>query len=127
MRYHGMVIRPPSEAYSYILQVTYGCSHNRCTFCGTYLEKPFRPRNPAKVFEDIALARQTMTNTRRVFLADGDALVLSNRRLIEILERLSDAFPRLDRVGSYANAQNLLTKSPEELETLRNKGLKLID
>lgn len=126
MRYHGTVIRPPSEAYSYILQVTYGCSHNRCTFCGTYLEKPFQPRNPAEIFDDIALAKQTMSDPRRVFLADGDALVLSNRRLIEILERLTNTFPHLERVGSYANAQNIIRKSSQELEILRKKGLKLL-
>lgn len=126
MRYQGTVIRPPSEAYSYILQVTYGCSHNCCTFCGTYLDKPFQPRNSTEIFEDITLAKQTMPYTRRVFLADGDALVLSNRRLIEILDRLNAAFPHLKRVGSYANAQNILNKSPEELGILRQKGLKIL-
>ncbi|MFZ5822144.1 MAG: radical SAM protein [Chloroflexota bacterium] len=126
MRYHGTVIRPPSEADSYILQVTYGCSHNRCTFCGTYLDKPFRPRETGQVMEDIALAASVIPNTRRVFLADGDALVLSASRLEAILEALRRAFPRLERVGIYANAGNLLRKSPSELESLRQKGLGIV-
>ncbi len=126
MRYHGMVIRPPSEAKSYILQVSYGCSHNHCTFCGTYLDKPFRTRKMGEVLEDIALAKERMPATRRVFLADGDALVLSTRRLVKILEELQAAFPQLERVGCYANAQDILRKTPEELQTLREKGLGII-
>ncbi len=126
MRYHGMVIRPPSEANSYIIQVTYGCSHNRCTFCGTYLDKPFRPRNFDEILEDINLAQKQMPATRRVFLADGDALVLSSRRLTKILDKLQGAFPQLERVGCYANAQDILRKTPEELKSLREKGLGII-
>ena len=123
MRYQGMVIRPPSEANSYILQITYGCSHNRCTFCGTFLNKPFRPRNLDEVLEDIELAKDVIPATRRVFLADGDALVLTTDRLITILDKLRKSFPQLERVGIYANARDLLHKSPVELETLKKKGL----
>ncbi|MEA3339015.1 MAG: radical SAM protein [Chloroflexota bacterium] len=126
MRYHGAVIRPPSEARSYILQATYGCSHNRCTFCGTYKDKPFRVRPADEVLEDIELARRTLPHTRRVFLADGDALVLSTRRLIPILDALGAAFPRLERVGIYANARNLLRKSVDDLELLRRKKLGIV-
>jgi radical SAM superfamily enzyme YgiQ (UPF0313 family) len=126
MRYYGTVVRPPSEARSYILQVTYGCSHNRCTFCGTYQDKPFRVRPTEAVMEDIALARQHIPHTRRVFLADGDALVLSTRRLVEILDALSGAFPRLERVGIYANARDVLRKGPDELKRLRRKGLRIV-
>lgn len=126
MRYYGTVIRPPSEADSYILQVTYGCSHNRCTFCGTYLDKPFRPRETSRVMEDIELAASVIPNTRRVFLADGDALVLGTPRLDAILDALRRAFPRLERVGIYANAGNLLRKSPAELESLCQKGLGIV-
>ena len=126
MRYHGTVIRPPSEVDSYILQVTYGCSHNRCTFCGTYLDKPFRPRDVSQVLEDIQLAGTVIPNTRRVFLADGDALVLSTERLTTILDALRDAFPNLERVGIYANAGNLLRKSPSDLEILHQKGLGIV-
>jgi radical SAM superfamily enzyme YgiQ (UPF0313 family) len=125
MRYQGMVIRPPSEANSYILQITYGCSHNRCTFCGTFLDKPFRPRNLDEVLEDIELAKDVIPATRRVFLADGDALVLPTDRLITILDKLRKSFPQLERVGIYANARDLVRKSPVELETLKKKGLSI--
>jgi len=126
MRYYGTVIRPPSEARSYILQVTYGCSHNRCTFCGTYLDKPFRVRDTSQVMEDIQAAGSIIPETRRVFLADGDALALSANRLYRILDALNEAFPHLERVGIYANAQNLLHKSIEELKSLRAKGLGIV-
>jgi radical SAM superfamily enzyme YgiQ (UPF0313 family) len=126
MRYHGTVIRPPSEAYSYILQVTYGCSHNRCIFCGTYLDKPFRLRETNDVLEDIRLAGSVIPDTRRVFLADGDALVLSTNRLIAILDALQKAFPNLERVGIYANAQNILRKSSDDLKSLHEKGLGIV-
>lgn len=126
MRYHGTVIRPPSEARSYILQVTYGCSHNRCTFCGTYLDKPFRVRPLEEVLEDIELARQMLPHTRRLFLADGDALALSTRRLVPILDALGTAFPHLERVGIYANARNLLRKSAADLALLRRKKLGIV-
>lgn len=126
MRYHGTVIRPPSEADSYILQVTYGCSHNQCTFCGTYLDKPFQVRAVEAVRQDIALARTVLPQTRRVFLADGNALVLSPRRLLPILADLAAAFPDLQRVSAYANARDLLQKSPEDLAQLRERGLRLV-
>ncbi len=126
MRYKGMVIRPPSEAKSYILQVSYGCSHNRCTFCGTYLDKPFRPRDLDKILEDISMAKEAIPATRRVFLADGDALVLPTNRLIKVLDKLNAAFPHLERVGTYANARDILRKTPEELKTLHEKGLGIV-
>lgn len=126
MRYLGTVVRPPSEARSYILQVTYGCSHNRCTFCGTYLDKPFRIRPEEEVLEDITLAGQLMPHTRRVFLADGDAMVLSTRRLVPILDALAPAFPHLERVGIYTNARDLLNKSEDDLALLRRKGLGIV-
>jgi len=126
MRYYGTVVRPPSEARSYILQITYGCSHNRCTFCGTYLDKPFRVRPVDEVMEDIALAQQKMPETRRVFLADGDAMVLSTDRLAPILDALSSGFSRLERVGIYANARDILNKSEADLELLRDKKLGIV-
>jgi len=126
MRYHGTVIRPPSEARSYILQVTYGCSHNRCTFCGTYLDKPFQVRPPEDVLQDIALAQRMRPGTRRVFLADGNALILSTGRLVTILDELAAAFPQLQRVGAYANARDLLNKSAQDLSLLRGKGLGIV-
>ncbi len=126
MRYHGTVVRPPSEADSYILQITYGCSHNGCTFCGTYLDKPFQVRPVEEVLEDIKLRREVMPDTMRVFLADGNALVLSAGRLVPILDALASAFPNLRRVGVYANARDLLSKSLDELKLLREKRLQIV-
>ncbi len=126
MQYEGIVIRPPSEADSYILQVTYGCSHNRCTFCGTYADKPFRARPQREVLDDIALAQQRFPDTRRVFLADGNALVLSTPRLVGILDALASGFPSLRRVGIYANARDLLGKSEADLQLLRQKNLEIV-
>lgn len=118
-----MVIRPPSEAYSYILQTTYGCSHNACTFCATYKGVRYQHRPLEEIFEDIGMAGKAIPRTSRVFLADGDALERSTADLLAILGRLERAFPRLERVGIYANARNLLEKSPEELAELRESRL----
>ena len=126
MRYHGSVIRPPSEAQSYILQITYGCSHNRCTFCGTYQNKPFAVRPVEEVLEDIELARGLVPAPRRVFLADGDALVLSTEKLAHILDSLAGSFEHLERVGIYANARDLLRKSEQDLALLHKKGLGIV-
>ncbi len=118
-----MVIRPPSEAGSYILQATYGCSHNACTFCATYKGTRHRNRPLEEIFEDISMASTAMPRTRRVFLADGDAMHRDTGELLEILGRLDAAFPRLERVGVYANAKDLLAKTPEELAGLRRAGM----
>jgi radical SAM superfamily enzyme YgiQ (UPF0313 family) len=126
MRYYGTVVRPPSEADSYILQVTYGCSHNRCTFCGTYLDKPFRARPVEEVLEDISLAQERLPHTCRVFLADGNALVLDTRRLVTVFDALRCAFPRLRRVGTYANARDILGKTDAELAELRQRRLEIV-
>ena len=127
MRYHGAVIRPPSEATSLILQVTYGCSNNTCDFCGTYLDKPFAVRPPEEVVEDVSgLPATVKARAHRVFLADGDALALSTRRLREILDLLRAELPNLERVSSYANANNLMAKEVDELRELREQGLDLL-
>ena len=127
MRYVGSVIRPPSEASSLIVQVTYGCSNATCDFCATYLDKPFGVRPFAEIAEDVrGLPPGVKERTQRVFLADGDAVALSPRRLHEILELLHDELPRLERVSSYANAQNLLHRSVDELRGLRAAGLRLV-
>ena len=126
MRYKGMVIRPPSEANSYILQVTYGCSHNRCTFCGTYTDKPFQVRPIQEVLEDIALAQSRFPDTRCVFLADGNALVLHSESLSRILDALASGFPRLRRVGIYASARDILGKTDAELAALRRQKVTIV-
>ena len=127
MRYHGTVIRPPSEADSLIVQVTYGCSNNTCDFCGTYLDKPFSVRPPQEVEEDVRGLHETVKRrVRRVFLADGDALALSTRRLLDVLALLREQLPNMERVSSYANARNLLAKSVKELRQIGEAGLELI-
>ena len=127
MRYRGSVIRPPSEASSLIVQVTYGCSNNTCDFCGTYLDKPFAVRPFEEVAEDVrGLPPAIRAGARRVFLADGDAVALSTRKLVRILELLREQLPGLERVSSYANAQNLLQKPVGELRELREHGLQLV-
>jgi radical SAM superfamily enzyme YgiQ (UPF0313 family) len=127
MRYHGAVIRPPSEATSLILQVTYGCSNNTCDFCGTYLDKPFAVRPFGEVAEDVTgLPAAVKARAQRVFLADGDALALSTRRLIKILDLLRVELPNLERVSSYANAKNLLGKEVDELRELSERRLDLL-
>ncbi len=127
MRYLGAVIRPPSEASSLIVQVTYGCSNNSCDFCSTYLDKPFAVRPPDEVVEDVTgLPDSIKQRVRRVFLADGDALSLSRRRLEDALNLLRRELPALERVSCYANAQNLLKKSPDDLRAIREAGLELL-
>lgn len=124
MKYEGMIFRPPSEAESLILQVTVGCSYNRCTFCGAYREKTFRVKRFEEIKEDIDEASDYPI--RRVFLADGDALILPQKELIRILSYLKTALRGLERVGIYANAKDILRKSVEELKTLKESGLGII-
>lgn len=126
MRYRGLVIRPPSEAGSFILQVVYGCSHNTCTFCPTYKGIRFEPRDLREIMEDIGEAAAIMPRTRRVFLADGNALCLPGERLKAIMAALQEAFPHLQRVGAYANGRDINEKSEEELRELAHMGLKIL-
>ncbi|MBU4302663.1 MAG: radical SAM protein [Actinobacteria bacterium] len=122
-QHQGIVIRPPSEAGSFLLQVTYGCSHNHCTFCITYKFTKFAVRQFDKVREDIELSSRWNPSIRRVFLCDGDAMCLSTDDLERILDCLGEHFPALERVGIYTNARDILTKTPEELSILRSKKL----
>ncbi len=118
--------RPPSEADSFILQATLGCSFNHCSFCSMYRTKPFAIRPLQSVQADIQTMARACPGTRRVFLADGDALAAPTDQLLTILENLRAAFPRLERVSSYALPANLLKKSAEELTQLRESGLTLL-
>ncbi len=121
------VFRPPSEAGSLIVQVTEGCSHNRCTFCSMYRSKRFRSRPLDEVRADVVEARRLLgPEVRRVFLADGDAMCLSARRLAHVLDALGEAFPRLARVGAYANARDVLRKDGDELADLRRRKLAVL-
>ena len=123
MRYEGTVYRPPGEWKSYLLQVTVGCSHNACTFCGMYKDKRYRVRPLEEIFEDIALAKTAYGDVKRVFLCDGDAIIMRTQELLTILEALHRAFPSLQRVTTYAGPRSTLAKTPEELRTLREAGL----
>ncbi|MBF0122240.1 MAG: radical SAM protein [Candidatus Omnitrophica bacterium] len=120
------VIRPPSEANSFLLQVTLGCSEDNCSFCGAYKNKPFRIKDLKEVTEDIHRFAGRYRDTRRVFLMDGDVLVLSNSKLLPILRELQQAFPGLSRISSYANGCNITRKSDHDLAELREHQLSLI-
>lgn len=126
MHYSYPLYRPPSEANSLIFQITEGCSFNRCSFCSMYRDKTFSEKPLESVLNDIRASAQSHKHTRRVFLADGDALYRDTDTLVTILNVLHESFPALERVSSYALPNNLITKSLEELETLRNAGLTLI-
>jgi radical SAM superfamily enzyme YgiQ (UPF0313 family) len=123
VRYEGKLYRPPSEANSYIVQATIGCSHNLCTYCDMYRDKQFRVRDLDDVLEDIAQAGRTYPRADKVFVADGDALIMDTDRWLTILEACREAFPLLRRASCYATAENVLEKSPEELQALREAGL----
>ena len=126
MKYEGKIIRPPSEAESLILQVTVGCSYNRCTFCGSYRRKSFRIKSFEEVKEDIDEASSFNPGIQKVFLADGDALVIPQKELLRILDYLKARLRRLERVGIYANAKDILRKEVEELRRLKDMGLGMI-
>ena len=123
MHYEGHIIRPPSEANSILLQVTVGCSHNKCSFCGTYKGRRFRIKDDAVIMEDIAFAASYCKRQRRVFLCDGDALIIPQKRLMNILLQIKRQMPWITRVGVYANAKSLKMKTPEELRELKANGL----
>ncbi|WP_418232154.1 radical SAM protein [Butyricicoccus sp.] len=126
MRYEGRVFRPPSEAYSLIVQVTVGCSHNKCTFCDMYKEKRFHLRKLEDVLEDFNIARRQYRYIERVFLADGDALIRKTEDLAVILKHIRKVIPECQRVTSYGSPKSILTKSPEDLALLHSLGLEMI-
>ncbi|MCT4618923.1 MAG: B12-binding domain-containing radical SAM protein [Marinisporobacter sp.] len=123
MRYEGSVYRPPSEAYSLIIQATIGCSHNKCTFCSMYKDKQFRMRNIKEIIEDLEMARDYYKQVRRIFLADGNALALKTEYLKTILLKIKELFPECERVGIYSAPKDILRKSVEELKELKDLGL----
>ena len=126
MRYKGKVYRPPSEAYSLIVQVTYGCSHNRCAFCDMYDDKHFSMRPMQEIREDFELARRVYKRVERVFLADGDALMRKTADLVEILGLIYGLFPECERVSCYASPASLQVKSEDELRLLWARGLQMV-
>jgi radical SAM superfamily enzyme YgiQ (UPF0313 family) len=127
VRYEGRIFRPPSEADSLIVQATIGCSWNHCTYCDMYRDKTFRFRPLEETLEDIARAGEAVgDDVEKVFVADGDALVMDTRDWLTLLARAREAFPRLRRVSCYAMARNVLAKSDDELRELFEAGLSLL-
>ena len=126
LKYEGVVYRPPSEAYSLIVQVTIGCSHNGCSFCGMFKEKKFRIRDLNDIMEDLEQAKLDYGVVEKVFLADGDALVLETNKLKLILTKIRELFPSCERVGIYATPGDILRKSLEELRELKASGIGIV-
>ncbi len=126
MHYEGYCIRPPSEAYSILLQVTLGCSHNKCTFCGSYKDKRFTIKDDEIILSDILFASKYMKRQDRVFLMDGDALIIPQKRLMWILDRIREHLPWVRRVGAYGNTKGIKMKSLEQLIELKENGLGIL-
>lgn len=123
MHYIGNVIRPPSEAASIILQVTTGCSHNKCTFCGAYKDQPFTIKDPEIVREDLTFARNYCKKQNRLFLADGDVLILSQKKLVALLWKIRNMLPWVNKVSLYGTARAVRNKTLTELQELKSFGL----
>ncbi len=126
MRYEGTVYRPPSEANSLILQVTIGCAHNKCTFCSMYKDKQFRMRSENEIFEDLEAAKKMYPSVNKVFLADGNALVMPTEKLGRIIKKINTLFPGCKRIAIYGSPSDILSKSNEDLEYLKNLGLGIV-
>ncbi len=126
LQYDMPLFRPPSEARSLIFQVTLGCSWNRCAFCEMYPDKPFKVKNEKVIREEITKTAAVFPHAGKIFLADGNAMVLSFKRLQNILNLINQAFPEVTRISSYALPQDILLKSIKELVQLKKNGLKLI-
>jgi len=125
MKYEGSIYRPPSEAYSLLIQVTAGCSHNQCTFCPCFKDKKFRIKSSEEIEEDIREASRYPA-VGKVFLCDGDALIIPQKKLIPIFESINRHLRGVERIGLYGNAKSILRKTPEELLQLKNLGLKIV-
>jgi len=126
MHYSGAVYRPPSEAHSLIVQCTLGCSHNRCAFCIMYKAKNFSINPLEQVLGDLAEARAYYPHIERIFLADGDALILPMDYLLAVLDFIREQFPECSRVSAYASTKALMRKNDDELRTLREHGLQMV-
>lgn len=126
MRYDGIVYRPPSEANSLIIQITIGCSHNKCSFCSMYKDKKFKVRKLKDIFQDLEQSKLYYRKINRIFLADGDALCLKTESLKEILLKIKEIHPQCKRVGIYGTAKDILRKSIDELKELKDLGLGII-
>lgn len=123
MNYDGQIIRPPSEANSIIIQVTVGCSHNKCSFCGAYKEKRFRLRSDEEILANIAFAARHCHLQKKVFLADGDALILPQKRLLSLFALIKNELPQVKRIALYGNAKAIRSKTIDQLKELKYQGL----
>lgn len=123
MHYEGEIIRPPSEADSIILQVTTGCSHNRCTFCGVYRNKTFAIKPDEIIDQDLTFASTYCKRQNKVFLADGDALIIPQSKLISILGKIQQQLPWVNKVSLYANGKSVRGKRLDQLRHLKEHGL----
>lgn len=126
MRYEGNIYRPPSEAFSLILQVTVGCSYNKCTFCAAFKDKKFRVRSFQELREDLDEARAMYRRVGRIYFADGDAMVVKTELMNELLDYIKLKFPECRRVSSHGSARDILRKTPEELRDFKARGLGMI-
>ena len=126
MRYIGDIYRPPSEAYSLLVQITVGCTHNKCAFCTMYKNKQFRLRDPKEVIEDLDWARAHYRRVDRMFLCDGDALALKNSKLLFYLDYITEHFPECERITTYGRATAVMKKTDEELRELKEHGLDMV-
>lgn len=126
IQYDEPIFRPPSEAYSLIIQATLGCSWNKCAFCEMYTSKKFKVRSEEDVFKEIDEVSRSSKDIRKVFIADGNAIVLSTAKLLRLLNKLNDTFPKLNRISAYTIAKDLENKTVDELKELYDAGLKLL-
>ena len=126
LNYDQPLYRPPSEARSLIFQATLGCSHNRCAFCVSYQSKKYRIRKRKDLFAEIDWAAKQFPQTRRVFLADGDAMAMRPERMVEIVDRLYARLKKLERVTAYAGPHNFVDRSVERLQKVREAGLSML-
>ena len=123
MHYQGNIIRPPSEASSIILQTTVGCSHNKCTFCGAYKGVRFQIKDDSIIDEDLDFAARHCTRLKRLFLADGDALIIPQARLMSLFQKIREKLPWIRRIALYANTKSIMAKSASQLVALQELGL----
>ena len=126
IKYVGDVYRPPSEAYSLIVQATIGCTHNKCSFCKMFKEKRFQTRPTEDIIADFAWARKRYRSVPRIFLADANALCLKTDKLMPILTYIEETFPECERVTIYGRASDILRKTEDELRMLREHGLTMV-
>lgn len=128
MKYEGNIYRPPSEAHSLLIQVTVSCSHNRCTFCAAYKGVKFRIKSREEILEDIIEAGRYSQNhpIKKIFLCDADALIIPQKRLVEILEQIREHIRGVERVGIFGNVKSILRKSVDELKLLKELGLGIV-